>query len=157
LNASYDVVHRVGAANGLSADLHEFLITDEGTALMTMYQVFPHNVSDFRHFNASDPEDQNPNHIWDCVFQEVDIATGDLVFEWRASEHIDLHDTYHDIGAGGTQRDPFDWYHINSVEKDALGNFLVSARYTHGIYYVDGITGELLWTLGGKRNAFMDL
>ncbi|KAK3117040.1 hypothetical protein LTR53_001994 [Teratosphaeriaceae sp. CCFEE 6253] len=157
LNASYDVVHRVGAAGGLSADLHEFLITDEGTALMTMYQVFPHNVTDFRHFNASDPEDQNPNYIWDCVFQEVDIATSDLVFEWRASEHIDLHDTYHDIGAGGTQRDPFDWYHINSVEKDALGNFLVSARYTHGIYYVDGITGELLWTLGGKRNAFMDL
>ncbi|KAK5729720.1 hypothetical protein LTR17_011686 [Elasticomyces elasticus] len=157
LNSSYDVVHRVGAANGLSADLHEFLITPEGTALMTMYQVSAHNVTDFRNFDPELPEDANPNFIWECLFQEVDVATGDLVFEWRASDHVDLHDTYHGIGSGGTQDDPFDWFHINSIAKDELGNYLVSARYTHSLTYIDGKSGDIIWTLGSKSNAFMDL
>ncbi|TKA54730.1 hypothetical protein B0A55_13520 [Friedmanniomyces simplex] len=157
LNSSYDIVHRVGAANGSSADLHEFLITPQGTALLTMYQITPRDVTDFRQFDPANPEDHNPNFIWECLFQEVDVATGELVFEWRASDHVDLHDTYHGIGPGGTEHDPFDWFHINSVDKDELGNFLISARYTHSITYIDGKTGDIIWTLGGRSNAFMDL
>ncbi|KAK0265305.1 hypothetical protein LTR35_017169 [Friedmanniomyces endolithicus] len=157
LNSSYDTVHRVGAANGLSADLHEFLITPQGTALMTMYEIVAHDVTSFREFDPDLPEDQNPNFIWDCLFQEVDVATGDLVFEWRASDHMELHDTYHGIGPGGTLDDPFDWFHINSIDKDELGNFLVSARYMHSLTYIDGKTGDVIWTLGGRSNAFMDL
>lgn len=157
LNSSYDIVHKVGAANGLSADLHEFLITPEGTALMTMYQVAPHDVAAFREFDPANPEDQDPGYIWDCVFQEVSVETGDLIFEWRASDHVDVTETYHGIGPGGTKNDPFDWFHINSIEKDELGNYLVSARYTHSITYVNGKTGDVIWTLGGRSNNFMDL
>lgn len=147
----------MGAANGLSADLHEFLITPNGTALMTIYQIAPHNVTDFRDFDPENPEDQDPNYIWDCVFQEIAVDTGELVFEWRASDHVPVYETYHGIGLGGTKNDPFDWFHINSIEKDDLGNFLISARYTHSITYIDGKTGHIIWTLGGKRNDFMDL
>ncbi|KAK5114128.1 hypothetical protein LTR62_002698 [Meristemomyces frigidus] len=157
LNSSYDIVHRVGAANGLSADLHEFLITPEGTALMTMYEVMAHDVTDFRDFDAEKEEDREPNYIWDCLFQEVDVANGNLIFEWRASDHVPLNHTYHGIGPGGTKEDPFDWFHINSVQKDDLGNYLISARYTHSIIYIDGRTGDIIWTLGGRGNAFMDI
>ena len=157
LNSSYDIVRKVKAANGLTADLHEFLITEEGTALMTMYQVVPHDVTAFREFDPTKPEDQDPNYIWDCLFQEVDIETGDLIFEWRASDHVPLNLTYHDIGPGGTKNDAFDWFHINSIEKDELGNFLISARYVHSLTYVDGKTGDIIWTLGGRSNNFMDL
>lgn len=121
---------------------------------MTMYEVRQHDVSEFREF---DPEEEDPNYIWDCLFQEVDIATGNLIFEWRASEHIPLSETYHDIGPGGTKEDPFDWYHINSIEKDELGNYLISARYTHSVTYIDGRTKETIWVLGGKVNDFKDL
>lgn len=158
LNASYDIVHKVDGANNLSADLHEFLITPQGTALMTIYQIVPGDTSMFRKF---DPEktaaDREPNWIWDCAFQEVDIATGELVFEWRASEHYNVTETYRNIGPGGNRQDPFDWFHINSMAKDELGNFLISARYTHTITYIDGKTKEILWQLGGKQNDFMDL
>ena len=136
------MVHKVGAANGLSADLHEFLITDEGTALITVYQVSPGDVTMFRDFDPEVPEDRDPNYIWDGAFQEIDLETGDLLFEWRASDHVDITDTYRPIYSMGTRNDPFDWYHINSISKDALGNYLVSARYPHSIIYIDGTHGR---------------
>lgn len=157
LNSSYDIVHKVTGANGMSADLHEFLITPEGTALMTIYSVVPGDVSMFREFDPEENEaDMEPNWIWECAFQEVDIATGELVFEWRASEHYSITETYRGIGPGGVKTDPFDWFHINSMAKDELGNFLISARYTHSLTYIDGRTKEIIWQLGGKQNDFMD-
>lgn len=140
--------------NNLSADLHELFITPAGTALITIYQIYPFDVTELREF-AEDEKD--PNYIWDCLFQEIDMEKGELVFEWRASDWHALNETYRDIGGGGTLEDPFDWYHINSVEKDELGNYLISARYTHTVTYIDGRTGEIIWVLGGKRNAFKDL
>nr|OQO18249.1 hypothetical protein B0A51_16024 [Rachicladosporium sp. CCFEE 5018] len=158
LNSSYDVVHEVNAAGELAADLHEFLITPEGTALMTMYQPYQFDVTSFREFDVREnPKDEDPNWIWDCLFQEIDIATNELLFQWRASDHIDLNDTYHNVWGTGNRDDPFDWYHLNSITKDEAGNYLLSARYTHSITYVSGTTGDVLWTLGGKNNNFMDL
>jgi Arylsulfotransferase (ASST) len=47
-----------------------------------------------------------------------------------------------------------DYFHINSGESTADGNFLVSARNTWGIYKVDRDTGKVIWRLGGKRSDF---
>ena len=70
-------------------------------------------------------------------------------------------DTYYKLkssrGDHGTQPNPFDFFHINSVEKDELGNYLVSARNVHAVYYIDGRTKDIIWTLGGKGNDFRDL
>lgn len=85
------------------------------------------------------------------------MDTRDVLFEWRASDHIDINDTYHLVRQTGNHEDPFDWYHMNSIRKDELGNYLISARYTHSITYIDGKSGEIIWVLGGKRNMFMDL
>ncbi|SMQ45646.1 unnamed protein product [Zymoseptoria tritici ST99CH_1A5] len=156
LNASYDIVHRVGAANGLSADLHEFLITPEGTALMTMYEVVEYDLSSFPDYHP-DEESLGPSYIWDCLFQEISIETGDLLYEWRASDHVNISATYRGIGPGGSKDDPFDWFHINSIAKDELGNYLISSRYFHSVLYVEGRTGNIIWSLGGKENDFMDL
>ncbi|EME46366.1 hypothetical protein DOTSEDRAFT_70388 [Dothistroma septosporum NZE10] len=156
LNSSYDIVHRVGAANGLSADLHEFLITPEGTALMTMYEVVEYDLAQVPGWHP-DEEQPGPSYIWDCVFQEISIDNGDLVWEWRASDHLNVTSTYHGIGPGGSRQDPFDWFHGNSIEKDEFGNYLVSARYTHSVTYINGSTSEIIWTLGGRMNDFLDL
>ncbi|KAF2721702.1 hypothetical protein K431DRAFT_346129 [Polychaeton citri CBS 116435] len=156
LNSSYDLVHKVAAAGGLSADLHEFLITPEGTVLMTIYQIIQRDVTPLGRVFESVMEHE-ANYIWDGVFQEIALETGELIFEWRASDHVDITDTYRPVGDGGTRADPFDWFHINSVEKDELGNYLISARYPHVIMYIDGRTGDTIWTLGGKGNDFMDL
>lgn len=97
--------------------------------------------------------------MWDCLIQEVDIRTKDVIFEWRASDHLDIRDSFKRIvdRSQGTAETPYDPFHFNSVEKDDLGNYLVSARYTHAIYYISGSTKEVIWTLGGLNNTFMDL
>ena len=125
---------------------------------MTVYQKYEHDLSDWRTFNATaDPNDADPGWIWDCVLQEVAVDTRDVIFEWRASQHISINDTYHLLRKAGNHEDPFDCFHMNSIQKDELGNYLVSARYTHSITYIDGKTGGIIWILGGKSNMFMDL
>jgi hypothetical protein len=125
---------------------------------MTVYEKRQHDVTAYRDFDPNeDPNDADANWIWDCIFQEIAIDTKVLIFEWRASDHIPMNDTYHNIWHAGNHDDPFDWFHINSISKDELGNYLISARFTQSITYIDGISGAVIWTLGGRNNDFMDL
>lgn len=97
--------------------------------------------------------------IWDCIFQELDVSTNQLLFEWRASDHFTPADMTIDGWSEwtGTEDDPYDWFHLNSVEKDSRGNYLVSARYLNGLTYIAGFTGDIIWNLGGKLGTFNDL
>lgn len=96
------------------------------------------------------------SYIWESLFQELDIVTGSVLFEWRASQHINFLDMY--VNPNKAEKfDPWDFFHINMVEKDADGNFIVSSRYARCVYYIDGRTGDILWTLGGQTNSFKDL
>ncbi|KAF2195858.1 hypothetical protein K469DRAFT_616722 [Zopfia rhizophila CBS 207.26] len=149
MDSSYKEVARFRAANGLAADLHEFRFTDAGTALITVYDVQPANLT---------PRGGSPDgYIWDSIFQEIDIETGKLLFQWRASEHFDLAESYHALGNRGSKGNPWDFFYINSVEKDPWGNYLISSRYTHTVSYIDGRSGDVIWVLGGRRNMFTDL
>lgn len=98
--------------------------------------------------------------LLDSYFQEVDLATNELLFEWSASDHVNITDTYltPDVSEQGkAEWDGMDYFHINSLEKDVHGNYLVSSRHMRSLYYIDGATGNIDWTLGGKRNQFTDL
>ncbi|OAQ57556.1 arylsulfotransferase protein [Pochonia chlamydosporia 170] len=149
LDETYNMTRRLHAANGLKGDLHEFRFTPQGTALITVYDVQEVDLSTLG--KKSGP-------IWDCLIQEIDIETGDLVFEWRASQHLNIADTYRRIGGEGEPGGaPFDWFHINSIDKDIQGNYLISSRYFNSIFYIDGKTGSVIWTMGGKGNKFKDL
>lgn len=158
LNSSYDVVHNISARSPLNTpndirlgDLHEFIVTDEGTALFTVYNTTNHDLSAMG----------RPSNGWivDSLFQEVDIETGELLFEWRASDHFDPATTslYLNPFGGYKESNPYDFFHINSVQKDRDGNYLISSRHLHAIITVDGKTGEILWILGGEENMFEDL
>ena len=83
----------------------------------------------------------------DAVFQEVDLASGELLLEWHSLDHATFEESYASVTAD------WDFFHINSVDLDSDGNLLVSSRSTHTIYKVDR-TGTILWRLGGKRSDF---
>lgn len=88
----------------------------------------------------------------------MDIETNELLFEWRASDHFDFADCYNprkDLKIKG--KEGWDWFHLNSVDKDDKGNYLISSRYSHSLAYIDHKTGQVLWQLGGRNNSFTNL
>lgn len=96
--------------------------------------------------------------IWDGLFQEIDIETNEVIFQWRASDHLPFTDSqWCPADLGYSEPDSWDWFHINSVEKDPAGNYLISSRWMFAIYYVNGTSGDIIWTLGGLSNDFKDL
>jgi hypothetical protein len=44
---------------------------------------------------------------------------------------------------------------MNSVDKGADGNYLISSRYTNAVYKVSGSDGSIIWQLGGKNSSFI--
>lgn len=153
LNASYDTVHVVKAASSDHAprmgDLHDFVITKDNTALITIYNTTQFDLSAMG----------RPTEGWivDSLFQEIDIATGEIIVEWRASEYFNPTESFYINPFGGyKESNPYDFFHINSVEKDARGGYLISSRHYHSLTYLDH-TGEIIWTLGGDYNDFEDL
>jgi len=139
-DTSYHVIATVRAGNGLEADGHEFLLTPDGNALITAYQVVPYDLS-----SLGGPKD---GQVIEGVIQEVDVATGRVVFEWHSLDHIPLTDSYIPVDS------PYDYFHINSIELDSEGNLVISARHTWTVYKLDRRTGKIVWRLGGKRSDF---
>jgi hypothetical protein len=144
LDASYRPVATVRAANGYNMDAHEFLLTREGTALLMSYVIVPWDLSKLGGLRDGLLEDN--------VVQEIDVATGAVLFEWHALGTIGLGESYRPAPrARGKVHDPF---HLNSIELDKDGNLLVSARHTNAVYKLDRRTGDVLWRLGGKQSSF---
>ncbi len=138
-DSSYRILRRVRAARGLRGDLHEFVITPRDTALLTSYVV---RNADLREVGGS-----ANGTIQDAIFQEIDLASGDVLLEWHSLENIPLRESYAAVGAD------WDFFHINSVDLDNDGNLLVSSRSTHTVYKIDR-RGRILWRLGGKSSDF---
>jgi len=49
--------------------------------------------------------------VLDGIAQEVDIETGEVLFEWHSSEHVALKESY--WKPNEDQEEPFDYFHIN--------------------------------------------
>lgn len=141
-DSSYNELARVQAGNGARGDLHDFVITPEGTALMTVYRIEPADLSSVG--------GSATGTILESMVQEVDIATERVIFEWRSHDHVDLTESYRTPTPGA----PFDYFHVNSIDVDADRNLLVSARHTWTVYKLDRQTGKIMWRLGGKFSDF---
>lgn len=136
----YRQIATVQAGNGLQADLHEFTITPQGTALITAYRPVHWPVGS----NAA-------GLVFDGVVQEIDIPTGLVLFQWDSLDHVSLADSY---VRAPTKQHPYDYFHVNSVQQATDGNLIVSARNTWTVYDVDHRTGAVVWRLGGKHSDF---
>ncbi|KAF7552463.1 hypothetical protein G7Z17_g4296 [Cylindrodendrum hubeiense] len=149
LDESYEVFKKVTPVGPYTGDLHEFRITDDNTALMTIY---------FRTKVDMSAYGFEQGWIFDSIFQEINLETGELIFEWRASDHFAVSETLAPLGKTGRKlSNAFDFFHINSIDKDANGDYLISSRYMCAVATVSKDDGRVLWQLGGKRNSFEDI
>jgi hypothetical protein len=144
-DSRYDTIAHVRAGNGLQVDLHELQLTPAGTALITAYEPIMCNLS-----SVGGPAN---GAVTDGVMQEVDIATGLVRFQWTSLAHVPLPDSYSRASRAST-REPFDFFHLNSIARVRDGSLLISARNTWASYDIDPRSGRILWLLGGKRSSF---
>jgi hypothetical protein len=128
LGTDYRELTRVRAGDGLVTDFHEFSITPRDTALLVAYN--------------------DEGALLDSVVQEIEIASGDVLFEWRATDHIALDESYVTPTTGS-----YDFAHLNAAAVDD-GGLLISSRHAWTVYRVDRTTGEIVWRLGGKKSDF---
>jgi hypothetical protein len=145
VNGAYAEIARIKAGNGLQADLHDFQLTPRGTALITAYEPIICNLSSLGgpSFGA----------VTDGTFQEIDVRTGLVMFQWTSIDHVALSESYAPANTTNT-RWPFDFFHINSINLDQDGSLLISGRNTWAAYDVQPQTGEIAWSLGGKHSSF---
>ena len=141
---AYRELTRVRAIGSAQADHHEFLVTAADSAFLFSDTGVPTSA-----VAGASPE---PWRVLDCAIQEIDIATGALLFEWHAVDHIDLGETF--VAPPATASTLHDYVHANSIEIDTDGNLIMSARNTSTIYKIDRTTGVVIWRLGGKASDF---
>jgi Arylsulfotransferase (ASST) len=148
VDEAYNEIATLTAGNGLTGDIHEFLITDRDTALITIYERKP--------FDLTAAGGSRDGEIFDGVVQELDIETGRVLFEWKSSDHVAPTESVNKPppAGQGEAAPPFDYFHINSVAEDLDGDLIVSARHTNAVYKVSREDGRVLWRLGGKRSDF---
>ncbi|KAF5657733.1 Secreted protein [Fusarium heterosporum] len=149
LNNRYEVVKTVRANSHRFASLHEFLIVDETTALIEITSALPISLTPWG-------GTKEQNWILSTGFQEIDIDSGKVLFEWESIDHVDPKDSNIPLAPsiGHSSSQAWDYFHLNSVDKDGEGNYIISARNSAAIYKINGTSGEIIWTLGGHSSSF---
>ncbi len=139
-----DIAH-VRAGNGLRADLHELQLTPQGTALITAYDPILCNLS-----AVGGPA---YGGVTDSVFQEIDVKTGLVMYEWTSLDHVAMSESYEPADRSTTVY-PYDFFHLNSISLDSDGSLLISSRNTWTVYKLAAASGQILWRLGGMHSSF---
>ncbi|MGI3783306.1 MAG: arylsulfotransferase family protein [Janthinobacterium lividum] len=127
----------------VSPDEHELLITPHGTA-STVSRV--RTKADLRPVKG--PKD---GLIMNGIFEEVDLATGQVLHRWESLDHVALTESH-----AGVPEDPteaYDYFRINPVAPTPDGNVIISARHTRAVYEVELATGNVRRLDHGNRFA----
>lgn len=143
-DSTYTVIATVHAGSGFNADEHEFQITPQNTALITVFDLVPTDLSSVG--------GSANGTVLEGAAQEIDIATGEVLLDWHSLDHVALSESY--VPAPANAGTPYDYFHINSVKLDTDGNLLISSRYMKTVYKIDRKTGAIIWRLGGKKSSF---
>jgi hypothetical protein len=143
VDSSYRRVATVRAGNGYSADLHELRITPQGTAWIDAFDPVEEDLSS--------AHGATHGVLNDSVVQEIDLATGLVMWEWHALGHIAIGES---LNPPQRSEYPWDFAHVNSIDPGPRGDVLLSARNTWALYDVDVRSGGIRWRLGGRHSTF---
>ncbi|KAL1691647.1 ASST-domain-containing protein [Schizophyllum commune] len=160
LNSAYEEVATytaVGLQNDTKCDFHDasysFCSTLQShiyngeTATMTAYVTEQHDLTPY-----GGPKD---GYILNAVVQEINIATKEVVFEWHGLDHVDPSESYtNPLLTGYNSSAPWDYFHLNAIDKDSNGDYLISCRHCHSLLKVDKSSGDIVWRLNGKKSNF---
>jgi len=94
LDQSYRTYKTVEAGNGrTSSDLHEFNVLPDGkSAILTIYDQVQYDLSSYGVQGGM-------GWVIQGMFQEIDITTGAVLFEWNALDHVSPIDSYSQLSS----------------------------------------------------------
>jgi hypothetical protein len=162
VDSAYREITRVRGGNGLVADLHEFIIGPDDHAFLLATRIVEGPLPAPSTSGSSSPgsstsalSSPGSSHpargpVLEGVIQELDIATGKVLFEWHSLPDIDPSESYMPVPTDGSA---FDYLHANSIDVDGDG-LVLSARHTSAVYRINRSTGAIDWRLGGRRSDF---
>jgi hypothetical protein len=142
-DSAYRRIASIRAGNGLQSDLHVLRLTPQGTAWIDAFEPVRADLSAL-HGPAN-------GVLNDSVIQQVDIATGLVMWEWHALGHVPARESHTPPPPGSY---PWDYVHVNSLDPGPSGDVLLSARNTWALYDVDLHSGAVRWRLGGRHSSF---
>jgi hypothetical protein len=144
-DTAYRPIARLGVGNGFpGGDVHEFVLTSRGTALVILY----HPVE----WDLSAIGGSRYGKAIDNIVQELEVETGRVLYEWHSLDHVGLDEAQNDFDVSSDN--PYDYFHLNSVNETPDGDVIISARHTFAIYKLDRRTGEVIWRLNGTKSDF---
>lgn len=145
---NFNIVDSVKAVLPYDTDFHSFKILPNGNFLII--------ATDMRRIDMSQYLDNGNKEaaVTGFVIQEIDRNSRSAVFTWNTFDHFSIMDAADSNDLLVANPVPF---HVNSVLKDADGNYLISSRNMDEITKISGTTGAILWRMGGskcKNNQF---
>jgi hypothetical protein len=143
-DSTYHQILRMRAGNGLLADLHEFKITSQNTALVTVFDPIRCNLS-----SVGGPSNAA---VTDSLYQEIDLKTHLVRREWHPLDHVGLSQSYASATSSSPEW-PYDYFHLNSINQRRDGSILISARNTSALYELSPSTGQVIAQIGGKHGS----
>jgi hypothetical protein len=148
LDRRYEPVDTFLMENGYSANMHEFVLLENGHALMLAYDYRPMDLSEIF-------EDGDSNAlVIGFIIQEFD-ENKDLLFQWRSWDHLDISGTFLECRDNFLNRFTIcDYAHANSIDADSDTSLILSTRNLSEITRIHRKTGDIIWRMGGKNNEF---
>ncbi|KAL4866624.1 hypothetical protein BDV12DRAFT_198974 [Aspergillus spectabilis] len=152
LGKRYETERVLRAAGHKLVSVHEFEVVDGGRGVLVEVPVpVKRSLGEFG-------GEEGQAWVLSSGFQEIDIETGELLFEWYSLDYITPKYSALPLEPSGpfdarTSDDAWDYFHLNSAAKDSDGNYLISARNYAAIFKINGTTGEVIWQLGGIHGS----
>jgi len=143
LDPEYQVVHTYACGHGYLTDPHEFVLLPNGNGLLIAEDTQIMDLSG-RVPGGQEAAEVVGNHV-----QEITPA-GEVVFEWRCWDHFDVLDARHENLTNTTIRS----VHMNAIDVDFDGHYLISSRHLDEITKINRETGAIIWRWGGNHNQF---
>ena len=146
MDNGYRIVSIVQPSGG--CDMHEFTTSANGrSAIVGTYQRVPYDLFDLGITSGLGWVEQ-------AIFQELDIFSGEVKFEWRSLDHVPP-----EVETTRTARipihgnHPFDYFHLNSVQQNDNGDYLASSRHLNSVFKVSGVDGRVMWRLSNDWSS----
>lgn len=140
MNAQFQIIDTLRFYGAGTFDFHEcrmtgknqYVINGTETRFMDMSKIVPNGKKD-----AS---------VLGSIIQEVNLS-GQILFQWKSLDHIPVSQATDDVDLS---QQIIDYIHVNAINLDNDGNFIVSGRNIDQVFKINRTTGDLMWQMGGS-------